>query len=62
MCTDVGFRRQGLARMILADLVDLLDRAGIRRIDLHATAEGMALYRSFGFEERKYPGLGRSIG
>lgn len=59
MCTDVGYRRQGLARVILDELIACIEAAGIRWIDLHATDDGMALYRSFGFAPRPYPHLGR---
>lgn len=59
MCTDLGFRRQGLARMILAELIARLEASGVTYFDLHATPEGMSLYESFGFVPRPYPSLQR---
>jgi len=52
MATDRRWRRRGFARDILALLVSELHERGITRIELHATADASALYRSLGFVER----------
>lgn len=52
MSTDPRWRRRGLARAILADLLAEARRREVDRIELHATAEGIGLYRSVGFVTR----------
>ncbi len=49
VATDPEHRRQGHARAALGRVLDRLDAAGIAKIDLSATPEGEALYRSLGF-------------
>ena len=51
MATDPDWRRRGLARAVFAALVDWFRAEGITAIDLHASPDGEALYRSFGFRE-----------
>ena len=53
-------RRRGHARACLRLLLGTLDAEGIARTDLHATADGEALYRGLGFTDRPYPSLRRS--
>lgn len=50
--TDPAWRRQGMARAVVSLLVDELRSRGVRRVELHATADGEPLYRSFGFVPR----------
>lgn len=52
-------RRRGLARACLTALLAHLEERGVTRSDLHATADGEALYRSLGYEESPYPALRR---
>jgi len=52
MSTDTPWRRCGIARAILCELLDEADRRGVRRVELHATRDGIDLYRSVGFAER----------
>ena len=52
MCTDYPYRRRGLARQVLARLLDEAFARGIERIELHAAPDGVTLYRSAGFVER----------
>jgi hypothetical protein len=33
-------------------LLDEAEARGVQRVELHATAEGIGLYRAFGFAER----------
>jgi GNAT superfamily N-acetyltransferase len=49
MWTEPERRSQGLARAVFRDLVGWLRAAGVRRIELGATPDGEALYRSEGF-------------
>jgi GNAT superfamily N-acetyltransferase len=51
MATDPEARRQGHARAVFAALLDWFDAEGVTSVDLHATAYGAPLYRSFGFSE-----------
>jgi GNAT superfamily N-acetyltransferase len=54
VCTDPAWRRKGLARLAVTALVDRLDALGVRRSDLHASPDGLALYESLGY--RPYTG------
>jgi GNAT superfamily N-acetyltransferase len=51
MATDQRWRRQGHARRVFAALLDWFELERVDAIDLHATVDGEALYRSFGFRE-----------
>jgi ribosomal protein S18 acetylase RimI-like enzyme len=56
--TDPGFRRRGLARACVVALMDWFrDEAGVGVVELHATDEGVDLYRSLGFTEARFPTL-----
>jgi GNAT superfamily N-acetyltransferase len=57
MCTDPPYRRRGLGRAVLTALLDWLWAEGVSCIELHATADGNPLYRSFGFEDPPQPQL-----
>ncbi|MGW5668925.1 GNAT family N-acetyltransferase [Micromonospora sp. NPDC003776] len=58
MSTDSEFRRRGYARACLdALLAWFRDETEARVINLNATGDGTALYRSFGFTEPRYPAL-----
>jgi GNAT superfamily N-acetyltransferase len=57
MATEPEFRRQGLARGIVAALLDWFGARGIDRVDLHATPVGDPVYRAFGFTEGDPPEL-----
>lgn len=51
MVTDPAHRRRGHARAIMTELMRWFGERGVRRVELHATSDGEALYRSFGFAE-----------
>jgi GNAT superfamily N-acetyltransferase len=51
MATDERWRRRGFGRSVFGALVDWFRAEGVTAIDLHATDDGEALYRSFGFRE-----------
>ncbi len=52
MYTQAGWRRRGLARAVLERLLGEVRRRGIAVVELHATADGEALYASAGFRPR----------
>jgi ribosomal protein S18 acetylase RimI-like enzyme len=51
VCTDPAYRGRGYARATTRALLDWFAEHGVSRVDLHATPEAEALYRSFGFAE-----------
>ncbi|WP_238153513.1 GNAT family N-acetyltransferase [Kribbella speibonae] len=56
--TEPDFRRRGLARACVGALMDWFrDETDVGQVELHATADGIDLYRSLGFTEAKYPTL-----
>ena len=57
MATEPEWRGQGLARGIVTALLDWFGAQGIHRVDLHASAAGDPIYRTFGFAESPYPEL-----
>jgi len=58
MSTDPRFRGRGYARACLDTLLAWFrDETEARVINLNATSDGTALYRSFGFTEPRYPAL-----
>lgn len=57
MVTDERARRRGLARAVLAALLDRFGELGVSRVDLHASTMGEPLYRSAGFAPGAHPEL-----
>ena len=57
MATDERHRRRGLARLVLAALMARFAELGVVAVDLHASAMGEPLYRSFGFAPGAQPEL-----
>jgi GNAT superfamily N-acetyltransferase len=57
MATAPAWRRRGLARAILLDLVRWARGQGLDVVDLHATADGYPLYRSVGFEPSPFTAM-----
>ncbi|BAJ30567.1 MULTISPECIES: GNAT family N-acetyltransferase [Kitasatospora] len=55
VCTRPEHRGRGLARACTGALLGWFDAAGATRVDLHATADGQALYRGLGFHEHSTP-------
>jgi ribosomal protein S18 acetylase RimI-like enzyme len=53
ICTDRDFRRRGYGRATLTALLDWLRTTDARVVNLHASADGDALYRALGFAEPK---------
>src|SRR5262245_10938725 len=51
MCTDPAYRRRGYGRATLVALLGWLRSTGITTVDLHATPDGVPLYRSLGFTQ-----------
>jgi ribosomal protein S18 acetylase RimI-like enzyme len=61
VATEVPERRRGIGRAVVTHLVERLDRIGVRRVDLTASEDGVALYESLGFERTTYPLLRRPL-
>ncbi|HEY5989668.1 MAG TPA: GNAT family N-acetyltransferase [Streptosporangiaceae bacterium] len=57
MVTDSAARGRGYARKILDGLVTWLEESGIHYIQLHASPDGMPLYKSAGFTDARYPAM-----
>lgn len=53
LSTDPRWRRRGMARRVLQMILYRLEQDGVGRIELHATEDGMPLYRSVGFVDRQ---------
>ncbi len=51
MSTEPGFRRRGYARAVLQGLLEWFGSQGVDNVELHASPDGKALYRSEGFWE-----------
>jgi predicted acetyltransferase len=47
--TEIGCRRQGLARYLVEHVLRECHKQGITRVKLHASLAGESLYRSLGF-------------
>lgn len=48
--TERAYRRRGIARILLQEMLEWCRRQNIPRVTLHASDEGAGLYRSLGFE------------
>ena len=57
MVTEAPWRGRGLATAIVTGLVDWYGAVGVRRVYLHASEEGEAIYRGLGFREGAHPEL-----
>ncbi|TDD20865.1 N-acetyltransferase [Kribbella turkmenica] len=56
--TEPDFRRRGLAKACVVSLLDWFrDETAVGQIELHATQDGIDLYRGLGFVEARYPTL-----
>lgn len=62
VCTERGFRGQGLGRMVMEALVGWYRSEGVEVVELHATADGEPLYRAMGFDEGDNPALRLRLG
>lgn len=60
VCTLPGHRGRGHARRVVTALLDWFDTGtAAAAVRLNATADGVALYRSLGFEEPSWPHMRR---
>ncbi|MYW65459.1 GNAT family N-acetyltransferase [Streptomyces sp. SID8379] len=57
VCTDPGHRRQGYSRACMEALLAWYKERDVRRVDLHATADGEPLYASLGFDRSAAPSM-----
>ncbi len=62
VATEEAHRRQGLARAVMARLLEEFDRRGVPTVDLLSSAMGAGVYRSLGFDPHPYPYLRRRAG
>ena len=54
MCTRPGARRRGHGSEIFGSLIEWLSTRGVARLELHASADGLEMYRRAGFSEDPY--------
>lgn len=59
VCTEEAWRGKGFGRAVMEALLAACDRLGVGLVELHATADGEALYRSPGFTDPPNPNLRR---
>jgi GNAT superfamily N-acetyltransferase len=57
MVTEPGWRSRGLATGIVSELLAWFTARDVRKVDLHASAEGEPIYRRFGFTDAEFPEL-----
>lgn len=57
MATNPAWRSRGVARAVMAFLLDGFRARGVHKVGLHYTAAGEPLYRSLGFVEPSQPEL-----
>lgn len=62
MCTRPDARRHGHGGTIFSSLLDWLATRGVGRLELHASPDGLALYRRAGFAEDPYLAMYRTVG
>ncbi len=55
--TDTAYRGHGHARAVMEELLAWFGERGVRRVDLHASPDGMPLYRRLGFADHPDPTL-----
>jgi ribosomal protein S18 acetylase RimI-like enzyme len=58
--TDPAHRGRGHARAVMEGLLAWFEAAGLRRVDLNASPDGMPLYRKLGFADHPDPTLSRT--
>jgi ribosomal protein S18 acetylase RimI-like enzyme len=59
VATEAAHRSRGHGRAVVEHLVARLDAAGVHRVDLTASADGIGMYRSLGFAPAPVPLLRR---
>ena len=47
---EPAWRRKGLARMLMREVMQFAERAGVENLVLHASSEGRSLYEQLGFQ------------
>ncbi|WP_433295202.1 GNAT family N-acetyltransferase [Actinoplanes sp. CA-030573] len=57
VATDLDMRRRGYSRACVTALLDWFRSAGIRKVDLRASADGEHLYESLGFKRTPDPAM-----
>jgi GNAT superfamily N-acetyltransferase len=62
VCTDPAQRGRGLARAVMEAIVDWCRDNDVLLVELHASPDGLPLYRSMGFDENPNPALRLRLG
>ncbi|GAB3966928.1 hypothetical protein GCM10029978_033160 [Actinoallomurus acanthiterrae] len=62
MCTRPSARRRGHGGRILGSLIEWLTTRGVARLELHASPDGLEMYRRSGFSEDPYLAMYRMSG
>jgi GNAT superfamily N-acetyltransferase len=57
VCTEAAWRGRGLGRAVMQAVVDWCRDNDVLLVELHASPDGLALYRSMGFDENPNPAL-----
>jgi ribosomal protein S18 acetylase RimI-like enzyme len=61
VATDAAWRRRGFGRQVMTALIDWVRASGVGIVDLHASPDGIPLYRDLGFRESDHPELRLAI-
>lgn len=57
MYTDKGFRKMGVASVLLDKLTKEAKKLKLEYVHLHSTEDGIGIYRKLGFKDTKFPEL-----
>lgn len=57
MYTLNEFRKKGVSSLLLEKLIDEAKKMKLEFVNLHATEDGISLYKKIGFKEPKFPEL-----
>jgi len=57
MFTEKKFRKKGIASVLLDKLIHEAKDLNLEYVHLHATNDGIEIYRKMGFQDSKYPEL-----
>jgi GNAT superfamily N-acetyltransferase len=62
VCTEPAFRGRGLGRAVMEAVVDWCRANDVLLVELHASPDGLPLYRAMGFDENPNPALRLRLG
>ncbi len=61
MYTEKAFRKKGIASILLDKLIKEAKALNLEYVHLHATQDGIEIYRKRGFQDAKFPELNMVI-